>query len=160
MDLRAQTCCFSGHRRLPNEDINAIEKRLEEEIVKSIKAGYKYFGAGGALGFDTMAALKVIELKKNYPEIKLILVLPCLSQTKGWRNEDAEIYEAIKAKADKIVCTSKEYTPDCMLKRNRHLVDCSSKCICYLTEERGGTAYTVEYARRCGVAVINICVRF
>ncbi|MGM9599438.1 MAG: SLOG family protein [Faecousia sp.] len=158
MDLRAQTCCFPGHRKLPNEELCAIAERLEKEIVKSIKAGYKFFGAGGALGFDTMAAQKVIELKKCYPDIKLILVLPCLSQTRGWKHEDIEIYEDIKSKADKIVYTSKEYTPYCMLKRNRHLVDYSTKCICYLTENKGGTAYTIDYARKQNVSVINIAL--
>lgn len=43
-----------------------------------------------------------------------------------------------------------------MFKRNRHLVDNSSICIAYLTEETGGTAYTVKYANQKGVRVINI----
>ena len=67
-------------------------------------------------------------------------------------------YEDIKSKADKIVYTSKEYTPYCMLKRNRHLVDYSTKCICYLTENKGGTAYTIDYARKQNVSVINIAL--
>ena len=43
-----------------------------------------------------------------------------------------------------------------MHKRNRHLVDNSSACICYLTEESGGTAYTVEYVRKSNLIVINL----
>ena len=43
-----------------------------------------------------------------------------------------------------------------MLKRNRHLVDNSSVCICYLTESTGGTAYTVEYARKSGLTIVNL----
>ena len=43
-----------------------------------------------------------------------------------------------------------------MQKRNRHLVDNSSACICYLTKSAGGTAYTVNYARRMGLRIINI----
>lgn len=60
-----------------------------------IKEGYLYFGAGGALGFDTIAAFAVLKLKKRYPNIRLILVLPCLDQTRGWSREDVEIYEDI-----------------------------------------------------------------
>ena len=41
-------------------------------------------------------------------------------------------------------------------KRNRHLVDHSGVCVAYLTESRGGTAYTVDYARKNGVPVINL----
>lgn len=97
-----------------------------------------------------------VQLKKQYSHIRLILVLPCLSQTKGWSEKDIEIYEDIKRQADKIVYTSKEYTRGCMHKRNRHLVDNSSACIAYLTESTGGTAYTVDYARKRGLTVFNI----
>ena len=42
------------------------------------------------------------------------------------------------------------YTDDRMLARNRNLVDGSAYLICYLREPRGGTAYTVRYAREQG----------
>ncbi|MDR1117393.1 MAG: SLOG family protein [Oscillospiraceae bacterium] len=63
-------------------------KRLKSEIITLIQRGVIYFGAGGALEFDTVAAQTVVELKKVYPQIKLILVLPCKTQTRGWRKED------------------------------------------------------------------------
>lgn len=93
---------------------------------------------------------------EDIPDIRLILVLPCFSQTRGWSQEDIEIYDDIKQKADKVVYTSQEYTRGCMHKRNRHLVDNSSACISYLTENKGGTFYTVNYAKSKGVEVINI----
>ena len=65
-------------------------------------------------------------------------------------------YERIEALEDKVVYTSQEYTKGCMFKRNRHLVDNSSVCICYLTKEDGGTAYTANYARQQGLEVVNI----
>ena len=108
------------------------------------------------MGFDTLAAQTVLELKTIYPQIKLILVLPCLSQTKGWSARDIEIYEDIKQKADKVVYTSHDYMRGCMHKRNRHLVDNSSVCICYLTESTGGTFYTVDYAQAKNLTVINV----
>lgn len=40
--------------------------------------------------------------------------------------------------------------------KNRHLVDNSSVCVAYLTRSGGGTAYTVEYAKKHGLKVINI----
>lgn len=108
------------------------------------------------MSFDTIAAFAVLKLKERYPDIRLILVLPCFSQTRGWSQEDIEIYDDIKQKADKVVYTSQEYTRGCMHKRNRHLVDNSSACISYLTENKGGTFYTVNYAKSKGVEVINI----
>ena len=115
-----------------------------------------FYGAGGALGFDTFAAQTVLDMKKEYPQLRLILVLPCEDQTRGWRSEDIAVYEDIKRRSDKVVYVSREYTPDCMHRRNRHLVDHSGTCICYLTRDSGGTAYTVDYARREGLHVINI----
>ena len=136
--------------------MDTLARRLKAELTKLIKDGYIYFGAGGALGFDTLAAQTVLELKRNYPHIKLILVLPCVSQTRGWSAVDAEIYENIKREADKVVYTSQEYTRGCMHKRNRHLVDNSNVCVCYLTENTGGTVYTVDYARKNGLSIVNI----
>ena len=48
------------------------------------------------------------------------------------------------------------YGPGCLFERNRRLVDGSGICLCYLTAETGGTAYTVRYARKQGLPVINL----
>ena len=58
------------------------------------------------MGFDTLAAQTVIELKKDFPQIKLILVLPCKEQTLKWSAKDIAEYERNKEKADKIKYTS------------------------------------------------------
>lgn len=142
-----------------SEQQRIVAERLKQTVEKLILNGYCYFGAGGALGFDTLAAECVLYLKKQYPQIKLILVLPCKTQTRGWDSEDIAIYEQIKAQADKVVYTSEEYTRGCMFKRNRHLVDNSSICIAYLTESKGGTAYTVNYAKQKKIKVINLAER-
>lgn len=109
-EMKEQTCCFTGHRKIPKEELAKVKRRLRKAIKLSIKNGYRYFGAGGALGFDTLAAQAVLELKKKYSDIRLILVLPCLSQTRHWNEADISEYERIKTIADKVVYTSKEYT--------------------------------------------------
>jgi hypothetical protein len=43
-----------------------------------------------------------------------------------------------------------------MHERNRRLVDGSQVCIAYLTESRGGTAFTYNYALTKNLEVINI----
>ena len=154
--VKEKTCCFTGHRDIPSGAYQHIFSKTEEMVESLIKEGYLYFGAGGALGFDTIAAFTVLKLKEKYPDVRLILVLPCLSQTRGWSSHDVEIYEDIKSRADKVVYTSEEYTRGCMHKRNRHLVDNSSACIAYLTDSKGGTAYTVDYAKKHGLIVYNI----
>ena len=146
--MKSKTACFSGHRKIPPEDLPMVKKKLKEILIESIENGYRYFGAGGALGFDTVAAMTVLELKSVYPDIKLILVLPCKNQTKGWSETDIQKYEWIKSKSDKVVYTSEHYFNGCMQKRNRHLVDHSSLLISYYREIKGGTEYTIGYAER------------
>lgn len=154
--MQKQTCCFTGHRQIPPGERTAITDRLERVIVSLYQQGIRYYGAGGALGFDTLAARTVIRLRESCPGMKLILVLPCLTQTRGWKSEDVAEYARIKAQADKVVYTSQEYSRGCMHKRNRHLVDNSGVYICYLTRPNGGTAYTVAYAQRRERKIINI----
>ena len=154
--MKEKTVCFTGHRTIPMLKKWKIEKKLKETLAALIDNGYCYFGAGGALGFDTIAAQTVLGLKKKHPEIKLILVLPCKNQTRGWEEKDVSVYESIIEQADQVVYTQEHYDRGCMFKRNRHLVDNSSVCVAYLTEEKGGTAYTVNYANQKGVKVINI----
>lgn len=152
--MREKTICFTGHRDI--SDKQSVSDKLDAILDEYIKKGYRFFGAGGALGFDTLAALAVLKQKAINPEVKLILVLPCKNQTRGWKKSDIEIYESIKRQSDKVVYVSETYYDGCMQKRNRHLVDNSSICVCYLTKNNGGTAYTVEYAKKHGLMVINI----
>lgn len=160
MDLRAKTCCFTGHRSLSDKEKLKMAVHLRRVIEEQIKAGIVFYGAGGALGFDSLAAQTVLEMKIEHPQLRLILVLPCEDQTRRWRSEDIAVYEDIKRRSDKVVYVSREYTQDCMHRRNRHLVDHSGTCICYLTRSTGGTAYTVDYARKRGLHVINVANDF
>ncbi len=135
-----------------------MRERLEEAIKELYQKGIIYYGVGGAVGFDALAAETVLHLREQeeYAKMKLILVLPCRNQTRGWNAADVEKYEDIKRGADEVIYVSQEYTRGCMHKRNRHLVDNSSICVCYQTQARGGTAYTVHYAEEHKLDVINV----
>ncbi len=154
--MKEKTCCFTGHRLIPPEQFQQIARRLEETIRELIGTGYTVFYAGGALGFDTLAAQTVLKLKAELPHIRLALALPCLTQTAGWQPKDVAVYEEIKGQADEVHYTSENYFNGCMHKRNRFLVDHSSVCVCYQTQKKGGTAYTTQYAAKNGVRVINV----
>ena len=154
--MREVTCCFTGHRQIPVEKVEIVKTRLREALISAVNSGYRYFGAGGALGFDTLAANEVLALKDYCLDVRLILVLPCKSQARGWKSRDIEVYEAIKKSAYKVEYISENYYNGCMHKRNRHLVDNSSMCICYLTKKSGGTHYTVHYTEEHGLNIINL----
>ena len=61
--MRERTCCFTGHRNIAPEQQGMVAKRLYHVIEQLVRSGYCYFGAGGALGFDTMAARCVLKLR-------------------------------------------------------------------------------------------------
>ena len=117
-----------------------------------------FFGAGVAWGFDMLAEETVLQLKEDYPHIRLVLVLPCPpnQQTLKWNANQRQRYYEILERADKVRILSQQYTRGCMLARNRRLVDGSAYLICYLREQRGGTAYTVRYAREQGLDIIQL----
>ena len=155
---KEQTLFFTGHRDVYRTEGSEAFELLRATVRSFIERGYCFFVTGGALGFDTLAAQAVIKLRRTYPDIKLILVLPCENQDARWSERDKEVYRDIMQKADKVTYIQKSYTYDCMHKRNRHLVDCSSLCICYLTEWTGGTAYTVDYAVKNDLDIINLAL--
>lgn len=115
--MKEKTACITGHRRIPAGQTEAITKRLMDTLINCIKDGYCYFGVGGAWGFDTIVANLLLHLKATYPYIKLIIVLPCLNQTKFWDEADIIEYERIKNQADKVVYTSYSYFKGCMQKK-------------------------------------------
>lgn len=50
--MKSKTCCFTGHRRLPEKEQTIVKCKLEDSVESLIQNGYRYFGAGGAIGFD------------------------------------------------------------------------------------------------------------
>ena len=151
------SCCFTGHRYIPA----GLEPLLAERLQSGIdylcdNTSISTYYVGGALGFDTMAAEAVIRKRDRCSSVRLVLVIPCEDQALRWCTEDKEHYRQIKDAADEIVCLGKHYYRGCMHVRNRYLVDHSGICFCYLTKRMGGTAYTVNYARRKEVPVFNM----
>ncbi len=143
------TCFFTGHRFIPRESRSDLRYKVKELCIKLITdKNVTHFITGGALGFDTLAALTIIELKEEYPQIKLHLYLPCTNQTEKWKAYDRKIWDSIKALADDyIYVTNSEYITGCMQLRNKAMVDSSAYGIAYCTRNFGGTASTIKYAK-------------
>lgn len=153
---RIEAVCFTGHRQIEQSDAYSIPTRLKELLSHLIARGAHRFRAGGAIGFDTVAALCVLELKETYPDISLELVLPCQDQTKSWNGQDRAVYDYILSQADTVEYVTETYKPWCMHERNRRLVNESQVCIAYLKHSTGGTAYTYSYALQKNIEVINL----
>ena len=149
------SCCFTGHRTISSEKLIFLNDILTKETEKLILNGIRYFYCGGAVGFDTLAAKVVLELKKIY-DVQLIIAVPNRWQNKYFTEKQKEEYRQILHHADKVICLSDHYYKGCMQKRNQYMVDNSTYCICYLVSQTGGTAHTVDYARKHNLNIINI----
>ena len=153
----AITVCFTGHREIPDGDYDALSAALYRVLETQIANGARVFRAGGAVGFDTLAALAVLSLRRRYPEIRLELVLPCPSQTRGWSEDDRRLYEQILSQADAYRYVSTGYYAGVLQQRNRALVEGADVCVAYLRHSHGGgTAFTASLALRSGLEFINL----
>lgn len=154
--MQNRTACFTGHRKICAEHMMALPTLLKSEIQKQAEAGVVNFRAGGAIGFDTLAALCVLEQKKHYPDIRLHLILPCRDQDATWSEEDRHVYRFVLSSADSVTYVRERYSEGCMLERDRRLVQGSDVCIAFLTQSKGGTAYTVSQALKSGLEFVNL----
>ena len=157
MISKSKSISFSGHRII-SDPIFELKNRLISVVTDCIKDGFTNFITGGALGFDTLAEQVIIDLKGKYPSITLTLALPCPpeEQTAKWTENQQKIYNEILHKADEVIVISPHYINGCMQKRNRFMVDNSTKLICYLRQNRGGTFYTVNYAGKNNKCIIRL----
>ncbi|MBQ8310685.1 MAG: DUF1273 family protein [Clostridia bacterium] len=152
-----KTVCFTGHRTIPDSDYLRLWQVLDTEIDRLIRNGAEVFRTGGALGFDTIAALNVLSHRLKHPHIRLELILPCPTQTNGWRGADVDTYRQILAQADAHRYIAQSYYSGVLQARNRALVDGADICVAYLRSSHGGgTAYTVAYALQGGLELINL----
>lgn len=164
MKMKNKTLCFSGHRskKLPKEkdEFNFMIQSLNNEIDKAIYKGYDTFIFGACYGFDLLCAEQVLKrkqiIKNTVPvNIKLIAAVPFEDQAVRWNKQDRDKYFSILSKCDDVVILNKRFKAGCYHERNRYMVD-SSKLICYYDGSAGGTSYTVEYAKKRSVKVINL----
>ena len=155
------TCFFTGHRTIPTDLIPEVTRLTREQIYLHAARGYTDFICGGAVGFDTVAAVQVAKVKAGGTPIRLILALPCRDQTALWKDtEMLRLYQRIKGTADEVIYISDLYHDGCMKERNRFMVDSSSACIAYYNGSRmGGTAQTVRMAEKKQITIANIYIK-
>ena len=97
-ELRA--CAFSGHRTLPTEALGTLRNLLDRAIAYAYTQGCREFYNGGAIGFDTEAAERVLLFRKSHPDVRLILLLPCKNQDERWSLTQKLRYKSMIKGAD------------------------------------------------------------
>lgn len=154
--MKEKTCCFTGHRELPEEDLERIRALTKQQIEKLLTQGVVRFICGGAAGFDLLCAGIVAELKKEFPQIQLIHALAWDNQERYFKPQEQAAYRQLLALSDEVVYVSHTYFRGCTHKRNRYMADHASYIIVYCTRESGGSYYTKRYAKSKGLTVIDI----
>lgn len=156
--MTPKICCFTGHRTIPESDAYSLPLRIEETLERLYSLGVREFRAGGAVGFDMLAALKVISFRNIHPDVRLNLILPCRDQYIKWSSHDKSAYQFTLTHADSVIYLHDKYTAECMHERNRALVSGAHFCVAYMRKPSGGTAYTVRLSERSGLRVINLAL--
>lgn len=149
--------CFTGHRTIRQEDALVLPGLLEQEILRLYAGGARQFRTGGAQGFDTVAALKILELREMYPDMQLCLFLPFPEQDARWSEVARRTYRYVLERADEVHYVREHYTKLCFFERNRQLVQGSNFCIAYCVSSDSGTGYTFRQALKEGLTVLNLC---
>lgn len=134
-----------------------LEGIIKEQIIKLIEdENVRHFISGMAMGIDMLCAERILNLKEQYPDIKLECALPCEDQPLTWPQAQWERYFKILDSCDQKTLISKEYTDTCMMDRNKYMVDKTDFLIAVWNGTNGGTANTVFYARQNGKPIIII----
>lgn len=159
------TACFSGHR--PEklhfsenyaEELELLKSLIRKEINSAIDLGYKTFITGMAKGVDIWAALEVLQIKKENPDIKLVGISPFRNEKARLKGLDLWNYDLIVNNCERMIYISDDFFRSCFFVRNRFMVDHSSLIIGVVGDTNSGTGNTLKYAEKQGlkISVIDI----
>ncbi len=158
-----ETCCaFTGHRpaRLPwgadesHPGCLALKARLTQAVEEAYAAGYRHFLCGMAQGADLYFAEAVLSLRDRRPDVTLEAAIPFPDQAKYWPQTDRDRRQAILDRCNYETVVQHSYTPGCLHRRNRYMVDRSGRLIAvYDGQPQGGTYQTLSYAMQKGLAI-------
>lgn len=130
------TVTFCGHSDVYGDE--TVRRWLEETVEDLILRDADLFYLGGYGGFDRMAASAVWELKKRYPNIESVLVLPYLDRKMNEDIYDCTTYPPLEEVPRRFAIS----------KRNEWMVDQADVVVAYVTHGWGGAAKTLTYSRR------------
>ena len=155
--MRKRRCCFTGHRP---ENLECSEEEAIQALRTAIRdaygSGYRTFISGMARGVDIWAAELVLKEREVHQDIHLICALPHPDFETRWRAEWQRRYKTVLDHADLIKTICPTFSMSAYQKRNEWMVDHSGLVLALFNGQPGGTANTIDYARRNGVKVMLI----
>lgn len=160
---RKATCAFTGHRpsALPwgrdEGDPRCLDakERLEGAVLNAYRLGFRHFICGMAQGGDLYFGEAVARLRLVYPDVTLEGAVPFPEQCKRWPPADQKRYHDLLDRCDVETLIQQSYTPACLHRRNRYMVDHAARLIALYNGlgKRGGTLSTLSYALEQGIDV-------
>ena len=152
-----KACCFTGHRDLPKGEAEQLTENAKALILLLIQEGFTEFRVGGAVGFDMIMAELLLRLRdEKKQEIRIISVIPFPSWRAKWSSEEIRRQNVILEKSDEVIFVRQHYCQGIYMIRNRALADGAQVCIAYCNRPKGGTAWTVRYAKQNGLRTYNL----
>lgn len=164
---KAKTACFTGHRseKLPGDGdcktsvMGVVKSLIYQEISDSIEEGYKSFITGLARGIDLIAGELVLDLKRSGRDISLVAVIPYRGQPVRTRGYEKFVYGCILNEADDIICLSEKYYNGCMQRRNKFMIEHSSRVIAVVKDYKSGTGQTIRLAEKAGLDIKTVDIK-
>ncbi len=161
---REKTCCFTGHRAdklLWGSDESApaclaLKGAIADVLASLYAGGYRHFICGMATGIDIYCGEAVVALRDEHPDVTLEAAVPYAGQEKRWPVLWQRRYFRLAEACDQVTVLHRAYTPDCMMDRNRYMVDASSVLVAVYNGTPGGTRNTMLYAMRQGVQIVEL----
>lgn len=161
---RQSACCFTGHRpsKLPwkydesDPRCADLKLRLRDAVIAAYDEGFRHFLCGMAQGCDFYACECVLQLREVYPDVTLEAAIPCPTQCDTWPEQQRQRYQKLLSACDYETMVSAVYTKSCMQRRDRYMVDHAALLIAMFDGTAGGTRYTIEYAMKRGMDVVDL----
>lgn len=145
--MNEKTCCVTGHRDIPVQQIEYVKDSLQREIEKAIAEGYTRFISGFAEGVDQYFAEIVLEKKKENPDLQLIAVIPYKKRLESLNKKERT--KLLLESCAEIKVIQEEYLPRVYSHRNRYMVENSDRVIAvYDGREKGGTVGTIRFTHK------------
>ncbi len=91
-----------------HKGINYIKKAIAAKLIPLIEEGVEWVITPGQYGVDLWACEVVIELKKQYPSLKLSILTAYANQDEKWKDDRKNYYQGILKGVDYYGSVSKE----------------------------------------------------
>ena len=164
MPARQESCCFTGHRpgklpwRYDESDPRCLDlkRRMSDAVETAYEQGFRHFLCGMAQGCDLYFCECVLALRARRPDVTVEAAIPCPGQAEAWPADQRARYERLVAACDLETLVSSQYSPSCMQRRDRYMVDHAALLIAAFDGTAGGTRYTVEYAMRRRISIVDL----